>query len=393
MDEELAIRRGKSMTGRQRILNALRQQEVDRIPWIPLCSRTFFVSIPEYNRKFPYKWWQSDGGLPKDLRLEELKFRIEFFRKIGADFLSWGGGEAVKVKYNKTKEQFYRKGSKILIGYETPIGNLTWEYSFSSESQTLFINKYLMEDIHDYKIYKYILEDMEFTENYQNTRELLDIIGEDGVIFHSYFQFPLQSWIMELLGTEKSILGLADNKKEIKEIIRVQDKNNHRAAQIVASSPLQIFNYQSAWGLGRISPSIFKEYYLSYYKVYNNMLHNHNKITIDHLSGLRVRHYLELLEDTKLDGLYGFTFPVLSGELSLSEITERWRNRMVCMGGLDPHFMATATKNKVKDRTKQILEAMSGKPNFILGSADDIVYGTPVENLEVVSEVVRSFYR
>jgi len=61
------------------------------------------------------------------------------------------------------------------------------------------------------------------------------------------------------------------------------------------------------------------------------------------------------------------------------------------MGGLDPNFIYTASVNQVNEKTNNILEEVKTFSNFILGTADDVVYGTPTRNLEVVSSVVRDF--
>ena len=61
---------------------------------------------------------------------------------------------------------------------------------------------------------------------------------------------------------------------------------------------------------------------------------------------------------------------------------------MVCIGGLDPHFLAISSPAIVEKMALEILELMEGKENFIFSTADDVVYGTPVENLTAVSRIV-----
>jgi hypothetical protein len=41
--------------------------------------------------------------------------------------------------------------------------------------------------------------------------------------------------------------------------------------------------------------------------------------------------------------------------------------------------------------TKRFFDETGGKP-VILGTADDVVYGTEVKKLEVVSDTIRKFY-
>lgn len=66
--------------------------------------------------------------------------------------------------------------------------------------------------------------------------------------------------------------------------------------------------------------------------------------------------------------------------------------KIIPMGGLDPNLLATSSKQKIIEITKRLLNEIGDK-HFILGTADDVVYGTNVDNLEIVSKVIRDFYK
>ena len=57
------------MTSRERILAVLRGEKPDRVPWIPLCSWTYFESVPEYSAGSD---WMS---------LEGMKARVNFYKE------------------------------------------------------------------------------------------------------------------------------------------------------------------------------------------------------------------------------------------------------------------------------------------------------------------------
>lgn len=381
----------KEMTSRERILKALKGEKVDRIPWVPLCSRTFFLSLPEYKKRFPLKWWEKNEGLSEDLREEELRFRVNFYRKIGADFIQWGGGDACKIERPNIKAERKQKNNNLFIKYKTPIGELSEELVFTRESHTLYRKNYLLKGTQDFSIYKYLIKDTVFTSCNEKAQRLLDIIGESGVIFSTTADPPLQDWICSLLGTEGTIFGLFDHKKEIEELIELQHKKNLEYCKILAKSPLKIFLHQASWNIGRISPKIYKKYYSPYLKKYNGILHQRNKICLDHISGERLKPYISLIEGINLDGLCGFVFPPRHGDLKLSDICARWEEKMIVIGGLDSDFLARAKVEEVKEKTKQILDEIGSAKNFILGAADDIVYGTPIENLEAVSIAIQEY--
>src|SRR3989304_1997704 len=74
------------MTPRERVLTVLRGGKPDRVPWVPEIGESFFRSLPEYRARFDVDDFTI---LREDQVWDALKFRIEFFRSIGADFLYW----------------------------------------------------------------------------------------------------------------------------------------------------------------------------------------------------------------------------------------------------------------------------------------------------------------
>lgn len=388
------------MTSRECILAIFDGKKTERIPWIPLCSRTFFLSMPEYRKKFkPMSPAGSQPGLSKELIWEELEFRMKFYRKIGADFMDWGGGWREEREYTVEKEEKANvkiiqkiKNGKFIDIYETPIGTLRQEFVFSDNKSTVLACAPLLKNKKDYKVYKYILESSIISRpNYEKSKKWLDIVAESGVIFKAGPIAPIQEWIFTVLGVEGVTYGLTDHRAELEELIKLQHRRNLEICRILSGSPLKIFLNAGVIGTGEISPSIFEDYYLPYLKKYSRILRKGNKIYIGHASGEPIRPILDLVEEINLSGMYGLVSPPPRGDLSLSELCKRWEGKNVVMGGLDPNFLYTASTNQVKEKTKKILEEVKTFSNFILGTADDVVYGTPTRNLEVVSSVVRDF--
>jgi len=377
------------MTSRERILNTLRGKKVDRIPWLPVCTRTFFLSLPEYQKKFPYKWWNEDGGISEELIEEELTFRIDFYKNIGIDFMQWGG-KSVNIKRNvKIKRQ--KKDNELIVKYETPEGNLEETFTFSEESQTPYRKTYLLKSEKDFKVYKYILENTKVKKNFSSVENQLKIIGENGVIFAGEEVFPpMHFYVNDSLGIENLVFFLLDKNKELEELLEIQENIVIETTSLLTESPLEIFLHGATWDIGRISPKIYEKYYLPCFKRYNRILHEKGKICLDHLSGQRIKPFLGLIEHGEFDGIYGFVFPSLKGDIPLKELVKRWKEKKIIpMGGLDPNFLAVSKPDEIKNRVKRLIEEVGDKP-FILGTSDDVVYGTPLKNLEAVSEALTS---
>jgi uroporphyrinogen-III decarboxylase len=87
--------------------------------------------------------------------------------------------------------------------------------------------------------------------------------------------------------------------------------------------------------------------------------------------------------------LSGITFP--GPDYDLAEVCRNFEGKVTLVGGLSPHFLATAGIDDIKDTAKRILDITAPYSNFILGTADDVVYGTPIKNLEVVAKIANDF--
>ncbi len=366
------------MTSRERIIAVLRGNKPDRIPWIPLCSWTYFESLPDYREA-------SNWGLP-----EALKLRIDFYKnKIRADYMQWGGGSCYRTKTSaKVEVKNTRRGNTIYTEYRTPFGSLTSEMVYSETAHTTYHTKDLLENVEDLKVYQYMIENTIYEPDYDGLTEQLNILGEEGVFFISAPPPPLKSFLLGTMRLKNAIYVIHDHKSEFDNLVKVVDSQNQEIYRILSESPGEVFLDAAVTGTGMISPKIFEEYYLPYTKKYVEILHKKGKLYINHASGEPVRNILEMIEMTDIDGLYGLSYPPV-GDMKISGVRSGLGDNVTVMGGLDSDFIATGTVKEIQDKTRFIFSDIAPGDNFMLATADDTPYGTPVENLQAVSDVVQ----
>ena len=368
------------MTSRERIIAVLRGNKPDRIPWIPLCSWTYFESIPDYREASN---WSS---------LKALKLRIDFYKnKIGADYMQWGGFHCYRTTSSANVEvNSTRNGNTIYTEYHTPVGTLTSEQVYSETAHTTYHTKDLLENAQDLKVYQYMIENTSYESDYDGLTEQLNILGQEGVFFISAPPPPLKSFLLGTMRLKNAIYVIHDHKPEFDNLVKVIDSKNQELYQILAESPGEIFLDAAVTGTGMISPKIFEEYYLPYTKKYADILHKKGKLYINHASGEPVRNILEMVKMTDIDGLYGLSCPPV-GDIKISEVRSGLGGNIAVMGGLDSDFIATKTVKELQDKTRFILSGVAPGDNFMLATADDTPYGTPIENLKAVSHIVQEF--
>jgi len=365
------------MTSRERIIAVLRGDKPDRMPWIPLCSWTYFESLPEYREA-------SNWSSP-----EALKLRIDFYKnKIGADYMQWGGFSCYRTKTSaKVEVRSTRKNNTTHTEYHTPVGTLTSEQVYSEVAHTTYHTKDLLENVEDLKVYQYMIENRSYEPDYDGLAEQFNILGEEGVFFISAPPPPLKSFLLGTMRLRNAIYAIYDQKSEFDNLVKVIDSKNQEIYQILAESPGKVFLDAAVTGTGMISPKIFEEYYLPYTKKYAEILHKQDKLYINHASGEPVGNILEMIRMTDIDGLYGLSYPPV-GDMKISDVRSVLGGNITVMGGLDSDFIATKTVQEIRDRTRFILSDVAPGHNFMLATADDTPYGTPIENLKAVSDVL-----
>ena len=139
---------------RQEIINILSHKKEKRVPFMPMCTRTFFFSLPEYKAKFKPVWYGLGHymlDVPDDQILEDIEYRADFFDKIGATFSQWStwyGDTAFESRENpnagiKIKKERSQDNKKFKFIFETPMGNLEQNYEMSSVA-TIFVHPMLV---------------------------------------------------------------------------------------------------------------------------------------------------------------------------------------------------------------------------------------------------------
>lgn len=366
------------MTSRQRILAVLKGQKPDRIPWMPLCSYSYFGSVPNYT-----------AGTD-NLSDEGLKARIDFYNNvIKADYLQWS---AHYYRLNcSSKVEIHRSQSdnKTRTEYRTPVGVIAEEISYSDVAKTSFHSKMLLETAEDMKVFQYVVENQTFQLN-ERLFEHLKILGQSGVIFLYVPPPPLKDMLLHYLKLENAVYIIQDDKKIFDDLVTAMDVRNQKIYKMMAGTPGQVFNDSAVTGTGMISPKIFGEYYLPYTKRYAEVLHSKGKLYTNHTSGEPLWGIANMINDSNIDGLYGVAdFGQDDAILKLRK--EIKKDITIIGGGIAPNFLATSSIEEIKEKTKNVLSKMLSGGRFMLSTDDDTVYGTPSENLRAVGETVEQY--
>jgi uroporphyrinogen-III decarboxylase len=350
------------MNGRQRLLAALRRQPVDRVPWAPLFDEYFTSSLP--------------GDRPIGV--------VDALRSVGADVLE-RHVPAMRTHLRHVRTRRRRKGNEILTEIETPAGTLTERRLVTPV--TTFIAEPKIKGLADFRPYRYCVEHTEYEPDYAAFLAEDAYIGDDGLATVSGPQSPVQFLIGEDMGVERFVYTLYDHPDELGELVEVMHENRKEAYRILARSPaLVVIGYEDV-STSTASPEIYRRFTMRYLDDYAGIVHAEGKLYLTHMCGL-LKGVSHLIALGRMDGVDSVT-PPTTGDLPIEEARAAWPGKVI-VGGLEPKSLAMLPVDEVRSYARDVLRRAAPGDGFILSTGDATAYGTPVENLRAVTEVVQA---
>jgi len=378
------------MSSRERIMASLQHEEVDRIPWCPLISGYYSLGLPEPLRGDDLKVQRAIGADIME-RLQSLVYHPIFPLYIPA--LQPGVGDHVEqtTEIGRITIREIRKGDQLLRIYETPVGDIQEIYERRESSPWMaFPVEYKIKESRDLKVYRYITEAQQFVAFYDRFIELNEEIGEDGIATTPGPYSPFQMLLEVELGVEGFYYFLEDYPNEMEELMEIMHCKNLEACEIILESPAEVVILYENTSTSYMSPPMFSRYIQSHLNEYADLYHKAGKILLIHACG-KLKDIAEEMGRGHYDGICDLA-PPPTGDLDLAEAKRLWGDRKVAMGGIDATAFVSLKPEQMKEHVREILRQVSSYRGVILGSGDAVPFGTPIENLKAISEVVEEFF-
>jgi hypothetical protein len=375
------------MTGRERIIAAIQGQPVDKAPWIPECSWSYFAGLPEYQR------FIADGRerVKPELQDEALAFRVQFYQeRIKGEFMQWCANPGARRLHPGAKEETGEEGNKKWTRITTPKGEITEIYQWQTGSRTWFPIKEFIESLEDLAVFEYLMEEEIAEPCHEDLARELAIVGEGGVYFSSTAAAPLKSLAIGWMPLEFLATLMVEELPRMEKLFAKMHENNLALVKLQTKGPAKVFMDAAVTGLGMVSPRWIKNHYTPYSKEYHRLLGEAGKLTVFHTSGEPILAIADEIAASGVNLQYGIAVPPW-GEAPLSEIRRAIGPKVALSGGLEPAFLSGATPETAKARATEVLQDMQGQPGLLLGTADDTPWETAPEVLAAVGETAEEF--
>lgn len=358
------------MNLKERVMVVIRREKPDKLPWL---SYSYFLPTGFWERKL------RNMGLGVVLRVrvwdeETPNVRVEE-RIVG------------NILYRKYHTPVGTASTKQRRGMTDFVGGARPGESSAGSYGGVWTIEYMIKDLSDYDIAKFIIEDTIYTPNYQQLIDTAKNLGGDGVVFVRVEPSPFQKLMKELMGYRTLALGLYRHRKEFEKLLSSIGRKQEEIYRIVADSPAELVQIPENINGIVTSPQLFERYCLPFYKKNIRMLHAKDKICLAHMDG-KLACLKELIKQTDLDVIEAFTPPPM-GDLTIEEAKITWKEKFIIWINF-PGSICLQGTTALRDYTIQLLKRLAPGDNFILGVTEDIP--PPVDvNLTAITEVINEY--
>jgi len=363
----------ETMSGRERIMAALRGEDVDRIPWSP-CIDGYFLEMVD----------QVDG-----------------FRRIGADAMlrhlfNYIGSAPFRISVPLPGKSLpwttttKHVGNKFEVTFETPVGNLMERSKINPESPNMpWVTRRRIQTIEDVKVLKWMCEQAEFAPMPSLFEYAEGRIGDDGITTISILSTPILWFLNSEFPIEEFWYMYFDHTKEMEELFEVAHQMILRMVTACAEGVGEVVIQYENLSTNLVSPQIWDKYGPRWLNEYAEILHSGDKIYLMHACG-HLFDFGDRLSKVNLDGLVDIATPPTGNIPDLQTARELWGPDKFIMGGIDATFQTDLEPDELKDHVRDVvMKGMGDGRRMAVGSNDAVPKTTTWEKLEAITEVVK----
>ena len=371
------------MTPHDRLLAALRGEDVDRLPWSPHLAY----------------WWNTQ---PPALR---NRGQFGFLKEIGADPLIRGSVTAFVCSDMRGLHEYptrmhlpipgcevvqHVKGRDERTSYQTPVGTLTQLSRYSPEGGTRFLVERPVKSARDYQVLSYLFERMVIRPDYGPIEESMAHLGQEGLLIpliSPVQKTPFQALVEHYVGTQQLVYDLADYPDVVESLLEVMSRRVLEAVMISAESPAEGFISWEDSSTTNISPKLFARYIAPEIDRWGQLLHAAGKVLLHHACG-HVRHLLPYLSEEEIDVVESLS-PPPTGDVEVWEAQEILGPEVGIVGGIEPTQLLYLGLEELGEYVERLLDRIQPL-HYVLANSDSCPPGVSIEKFRRITEIVRA---
>ena len=356
------------MTPRERFEAALRQQEVDRLPfWVKVFGASYKMLQPEPWRSMP---------------------ELELAEYLDLDHYA-GAGAPVRTTNERVRATSDRTDGRQTTQYETPDGTMTAANGFDAGSHSWHPVEFPVKTREDILVARHLFEGNEFTvddELVQRGRQRIAEVGERGSVHTWVGISPLMQLIQHYVGPENTYYFLQDHPDEMEDLIAVMHDERLRFLKaMLPACPYDWVVSGENTSTTLLSPAVFERYCWQHLKDYGELIVAHGKGHQLHQCGT-LHDLLPKINELPATVIEAYSSPPI-GDTPLSDRTELAPS-MAVIGGTCANLWLESVEVICETMVRD-LKAAGGMRGVVYTSAGVMPPGCPIEKIAQVREFAR----
>jgi len=344
------------VTGRERILAALRWQPIDEVPWAPRWELWYNAARADGRLPERYAGWPM-YDVARDLGMSLKGYGVRPYREEvrGLDLTTAACGDEIERRV------------------DTPFGVLTQVERRTAVLTEAGVRGRVMKEwvteATDYDAALCLLEHTRIVAQHEEVAAELRALGEDGVLLAFLRHAPAHTVMREFTGYEGFYYQLQDNYDRLHELIAAVDEQQKSVERVGLESPAQVLEYDGNYDGGLTPPPIYERYFLPAHQRLTEAAHRVGKLVATHVDG-RNDGLLELIRRSGFDVGEAFTPPPMTN-LGIADSRRVWGRQMSIWGGLAATaFTPMFSDDEFEAHVYQALE--EGRGGLVLGTGDNV---------------------
>lgn len=194
--------------------------------------------------------------------------------------------------------------------------------------------------------------------------------------------------LVDFRGAENAFSDCFDSPELVHQAHSLFTRQTIEKAKAFAKIGADAIYIGDAWSSASvISPGMFEEFCLPYYRLAAEEIHRLGLKVYLHICG-NSSPILELMADTGVDAIEPLD-PL--GGVSLADARNRVGRRVALKGGINTLTLLNGTPDEVEAETRACMEICKDLPGYLFGTGDDIPRDAPVENIRRMCDTVRAY--
>ena len=378
-EQQVPVAKPGGMSGRQRVLAALRGLPVDRIPCALFAENYFLLGAPP-------EIAQGVIEAPRQLGMDIILRHVPVLQSADLGFLGALGSFRSPVEYSKESE-----GDRVVEKIKTPRGVLTGVSAFTKSVGWIpHPVKHAVETREDLMILRYAMDYLspgDLSPAYEGFNLVDQAVGDDGIATPSLNNSPLMHAVETVAGLTHLYYLMQDEPVLVDEVLTMLAENHLKVVEAVAQSPAQVVVTYDNTSTTLLSPELFKKYCLPYLNASADILHSHGKIHLVHMCG-KLRNLRDGIAAGRFDGIVDVS-PGPTGDWPLDAAVKALPGKSVC-GGIDATTFVSEDMEAVRAEVSGVIERAKPYRGVLLGSGDCVPRGARVENIRLIRELVET---